>query len=72
MYIYIYIYIHHEYLLQVHTCPPAMGDSFAAGTIDGPGAFSFRQSMKLYIHVQWNISIKKPFNKGHDFPNRNF
>ena len=29
---------------QVHTCTPAMGDSFAAGTIDGPGAFSFHQS----------------------------
>lgn len=29
---------------KVHTCTPAMGDSFAAGTIDGPGAFSFKQS----------------------------
>ena len=28
---------------QVHTCPPAMGFSFAAGTIDGPGAFNFTQ-----------------------------
>jgi len=28
---------------QVHTCPPAMGYSFAAGTIDGPGAFDFTQ-----------------------------
>lgn len=27
----------------VHTCPPAMGFSFAAGTTDGPGAFSFTQ-----------------------------
>ena len=29
--------------LQVHTCPPAMGRSFAAGTTDGPGAFDFEQ-----------------------------
>ncbi|XP_019858109.1 PREDICTED: neutral ceramidase B-like isoform X3 [Amphimedon queenslandica] len=29
---------------KVHTCTPAMGDSFAAGTIDGPGAFSFKQN----------------------------
>ena len=28
---------------QVHTCSPAMGYSFAAGTIDGPGAFNFEQ-----------------------------
>ena len=27
----------------VHTCPPAMGESFAAGTTDGPGAFDFTQ-----------------------------
>ncbi|KAG9075644.1 hypothetical protein FS749_012668, partial [Ceratobasidium sp. UAMH 11750] len=27
----------------VHTCPPAMGYSFAAGTTDGPGAFDFTQ-----------------------------
>eukprot|EP00697_Spironema_sp_BW2_P003066 gnl/Spiro4/14098_TR7571_c0_g1_i1.p1 gnl/Spiro4/14098_TR7571_c0_g1~~gnl/Spiro4/14098_TR7571_c0_g1_i1.p1 ORF type:complete len:772 (+),score=231.04 gnl/Spiro4/14098_TR7571_c0_g1_i1:48-2363(+) len=25
------------------TCAPAMGDSFAAGTTDGPGAFNFKQ-----------------------------
>ncbi|XP_064404279.1 uncharacterized protein LOC135349656 [Halichondria panicea] len=28
---------------QERTCPSAMGDSFAAGTTDGPGAFSFKQ-----------------------------
>ena len=28
----------------VHTCPAAMGDSFAAGTSDGPGAFDFVQN----------------------------
>ncbi|CAK8675531.1 unnamed protein product [Clavelina lepadiformis] len=27
-----------------HTCKPAMGFSFAAGTTDGPGAFDFKQS----------------------------
>ncbi|KAG9092439.1 hypothetical protein FS749_015747, partial [Ceratobasidium sp. UAMH 11750] len=27
----------------VHTCPPAMGYSFAGGTTDGPGAFDFTQ-----------------------------
>ena len=25
------------------TCPSALGDSFAAGTTDGPGAFDFKQ-----------------------------
>ena len=33
---------------QVHTCPTAMGYSFAAGTTDGPGAFNFEQGE--YIH----------------------
>ncbi|KAH9875666.1 hypothetical protein IAQ61_003130 [Plenodomus lingam] len=28
----------------VHTCPAAMGNSFAAGTTDGPGAFDFVQN----------------------------
>jgi neutral ceramidase len=27
-----------------HTCPPAMGEAFAAGTTDGPGAFDFKQA----------------------------
>lgn len=27
----------------VMTCPAALGFSFAAGTTDGPGAFSFKQ-----------------------------
>ena len=27
----------------VHTCPAAMGEAFAAGTTDGPGAFDFKQ-----------------------------
>ena len=26
-----------------HTCPPALGYSFAAGTTDGPGEFDFTQ-----------------------------
>ncbi|CAG0885332.1 unnamed protein product [Cyprideis torosa] len=29
--------------ILVHTCPPAMGYSFAAGTTDGPGEFDFTQ-----------------------------
>ncbi|KAK4900782.1 hypothetical protein LTR27_001961 [Elasticomyces elasticus] len=28
----------------VHSCPAAMGYSFAAGTTDGPGAFDFKQA----------------------------
>ena len=28
----------------VHTCPAALGYSFAAGTTDGPGAFDFKQN----------------------------
>eukprot|EP00117_Sycon_ciliatum_P000562 scpid53224/ scgid6579/ Neutral ceramidase B; Acylsphingosine deacylase 2B; N-acylsphingosine amidohydrolase 2B len=28
---------------MAHTCKPAMGYSFAAGTTDGPGAFNFKQ-----------------------------
>ncbi|KMQ94923.1 neutral ceramidase-like protein [Lasius niger] len=30
-------------LEEVHGCRPAMGYSFAAGTTDGPGSFSFKQ-----------------------------
>lgn len=29
--------------IEVETCQPAMGYSFAAGTTDGPGSFSFSQ-----------------------------
>lgn len=29
---------------RAHTCPAAMGYSFAAGTTDGPGAFDFKQN----------------------------
>ncbi len=32
-----------------------MGDSFAAGTIDGPGAFSFRQSELAFIFNNYTI-----------------
>jgi len=35
--------------MQVQTCPPAMGDSFAAGTVDGPGAFNFKQGTTFFI-----------------------
>lgn len=30
---------------KVHTCKPAMGFSFAAGTTDGPGMFGFQQGL---------------------------
>ena len=33
--------------MQVHTCPPALGFSFAAGTTDGPGALDFVQGQLL-------------------------
>ena len=33
--------------MQVHTCPPALGFSFAAGTTDGPGEFNFVQGQSL-------------------------
>ena len=39
--------------LQVRGCLPAMGYSFAAGTTDGPGSFSFRQGMKTENPL-WN------------------
>eukprot|EP00731_Ephydatia_muelleri_P030762 Em0022g276a len=32
---------------NVHTCPTAMGYSFAAGTTDGPGAFNFEQGSTM-------------------------
>ena len=33
----------------LHTCPPAMGEAFAAGTTDGPGAFDFKQGETLLL-----------------------
>jgi neutral ceramidase len=39
----------------VHTCPAAMGNSFAAGTSDGPGAFDFVQNdPKKPTNPLWN------------------
>ena len=38
---------------KVHTCPGAMGYSFAGGTTDGPGAFDFMQGD--------NATIQNPF-----------
>ena len=35
---------HHPNGSIVHTCPAALGYSFAAGTTDGPGAFDFKQN----------------------------
>lgn len=49
----------------VHTCKPAMGYSFAAGTTDGPGAFDFRQGTTS-PNVFWNLVrdfISKPSYK---------
>ena len=40
---------------QVHTCKPAMGYSFAAGTIDGPGAFDFTQGDNSSTSPLWNV-----------------
>ena len=36
---------------NVHTCPAAMGYSFAAGTSDGPGAFDFKQGQPGEPHA---------------------
>ncbi|KOX71112.1 Neutral ceramidase [Melipona quadrifasciata] len=38
---------------HVHGCEPAMGYSFAAGTIDGPGSFSFEQGTTS-ANPMWN------------------
>lgn len=41
-------------LLKVHTCKPAMGLSFAAGTTDGPGGLNVKQGtafMTLIIYA---------------------
>ncbi|KAL1123140.1 hypothetical protein AAG570_002228 [Ranatra chinensis] len=40
--------------VTVQGCSPAMGYSFAAGTTDGPGAFSFKQSTKT-TNPLWNL-----------------
>jgi neutral ceramidase len=40
-------------VLKVHGCLPGMGYSFAAGTTDGPGSFSFHQGMKTENPL-WN------------------
>lgn len=45
-----------------HTCKPAMGYSFAAGTTDGPGAFDFTQG-ETEGNLFWNLvrnALKKP------------
>lgn len=44
------------------TCKPAMGYSFAAGTVDGPGAFDFKQGTTT-SNLFWNLVrdfISKP------------
>lgn len=42
----------------VKTCPPAMGYSFAAGTTDGPGAFSFEQ-VKRHLNSLHSCDTEK-------------
>ncbi|XP_065371278.1 neutral ceramidase [Calliphora vicina] len=39
---------------KIRGCQPAMGYSFAAGTTDGPGAFSFEQGT-LTENAMWNL-----------------
>lgn len=49
---------------SVHTCPPAMGAAFAAGTSDGPGGINFEHgsdSLGPFWELVRNI-IKKPSN----------
>lgn len=50
---------------KVHTCPAAVGFSFAAGTTDGPGAFDFKQGdhqvSYLFIWVLvWAVGVVFP------------
>ncbi|RDD40045.1 Neutral ceramidase [Trichoplax sp. H2] len=42
---------------KVHTCKPAMGFSFAAGTTDGPGMFGFQQGYTTGNEF-WNLIVK--------------
>lgn len=49
----------------VHTCPAAVGFSFAAGTTDGPGAFNFKQGDDQG-NIFWRIvgaALKPPTKK---------
>lgn len=39
---------------KIRGCQPAMGYSFAAGTIDGPGAFNFAQGTTT-DNAMWNL-----------------
>jgi neutral ceramidase len=52
----------------VHTCPAALGYSFAAGTSDGPGAFDFTQNdpNKPNASPIWRVvsgALKEPSNE---------
>lgn len=42
-------------MTQVRGCLPAMGHSFAAGTTDGPGAFTFKQGTTSNENPLWNL-----------------
>lgn len=60
-------------LIKVKTCKPALGYSFAAGTIDGVGAFNFTQGNLgngcQYSFVQmvmtWSIPQTDPNPQNH-------
>ena len=44
-------------LMQVRTCPPALGFSFAAGTTDGPGSFDFTQGPIYSSIMLWRRKL---------------
>ncbi|USW53918.1 Putative neutral/alkaline nonlysosomal ceramidase, neutral/alkaline non-lysosomal ceramidase [Septoria linicola] len=52
---------------DVHTCPAAMGYSFAAGTSDGPGAFDFKQGQPGEPHANplW-AAVRNGLHKPND------
>ena len=43
-----------------HTCPPALGYSFAAGTTDGPGEFDFTQVITCSFKCGPGCDYRKP------------
>ena len=45
--------------MQAHTCKPAMGYSFAAGTIDGPGEFTFTQGEFYCVYYMYACTWKQ-------------
>ncbi|KAJ7407775.1 hypothetical protein WISP_124804 [Willisornis vidua] len=45
---------------KVKTCKPALGHSFAAGTIDGVGAFNFTQGLSVLVRKQLQKDMTMP------------